>query len=117
MLRNKSNFQISTLICLSSISICNLLIDLPSYIYIYKLACRPIARQRPRKKHVCTAKIRNSNRGRVFLVRSVARCYKQYSWRNELVVGQPPAGKIVSTEAEDIVGIHQQSTTGEDKAN
>jgi hypothetical protein len=31
MLRNKSNFQISTPICLSSISICNLLIDLPSY--------------------------------------------------------------------------------------
>jgi hypothetical protein len=33
MLRNKSIFQISTLICLSSISICNLLIDLPSYYY------------------------------------------------------------------------------------
>jgi hypothetical protein len=32
-LRNKSIFQISTLICLSSISICNLLIDLPSYLY------------------------------------------------------------------------------------
>jgi hypothetical protein len=31
MLRNKSIFQISTLICLSSISICNLLIDLPTY--------------------------------------------------------------------------------------
>jgi hypothetical protein len=31
MLRSKSIFQISTLICLSSISICNLLIDLPSY--------------------------------------------------------------------------------------
>jgi hypothetical protein len=33
MLRNKSLFQISTLICLSSISICNLLIHLPTYIY------------------------------------------------------------------------------------
>jgi hypothetical protein len=32
MLRNKSIFQISTLICLTSISIYNLLIDLPSYI-------------------------------------------------------------------------------------
>jgi hypothetical protein len=32
MFRNKSIFQISTLICLSSISICNLLIDLPTYI-------------------------------------------------------------------------------------
>jgi hypothetical protein len=32
MLRNKSIFQISTLICLSSISICNLLINLPMYL-------------------------------------------------------------------------------------
>jgi hypothetical protein len=32
MLRNESIFQNSTLICLSSISICNLLIDLPTYI-------------------------------------------------------------------------------------
>jgi hypothetical protein len=31
MLRNKSIFQISTLLCLSSISICNLRIDLPMY--------------------------------------------------------------------------------------
>jgi hypothetical protein len=31
MLRNESIFEISTLICLSSISICNLLIDLPMY--------------------------------------------------------------------------------------
>jgi hypothetical protein len=31
-LRNKSIFQMSTLICLSSISICNLLIDLPTYL-------------------------------------------------------------------------------------
>jgi hypothetical protein len=31
MLRNKSIFQISTLICLSSISICNLHIDLLMY--------------------------------------------------------------------------------------
>jgi hypothetical protein len=35
MLRNKSIFQISTLIWLSSISICNLLIDLPSYVCVY----------------------------------------------------------------------------------
>jgi hypothetical protein len=32
MLRNKSIFQISTLIGLTSISVCNLLIDLPAYI-------------------------------------------------------------------------------------
>jgi hypothetical protein len=31
MFRIKSIFQISILICLSSISICNLLTDLPSY--------------------------------------------------------------------------------------
>jgi hypothetical protein len=31
-LRNKSIFQISTLVYFSSISICNLLIDLPSYV-------------------------------------------------------------------------------------
>jgi hypothetical protein len=40
MLKNKSSFQISTLVCLSSIYICNLLIVLPSYIrnkYILKL--------------------------------------------------------------------------------
>jgi hypothetical protein len=32
MLRNNIIFQISTLVCLSSISICNLLIDLPTYL-------------------------------------------------------------------------------------
>jgi hypothetical protein len=51
-------------------------------------------------KHVCTAKIRT-----VFCVLSVPRYYKQDSWSNELVVTQPPAGKKLSTEAEDIVGI------------
>jgi hypothetical protein len=33
------------------------------------------------------------------------------------VVGQLPAGKNVSTEAEDIVEIHDQATTGEDTAD
>jgi hypothetical protein len=32
-------------------------------------------------------------------------------------VRQSPAGKNVSTEAEDIVGIRHQATTGEDIAN
>jgi hypothetical protein len=36
---------------------------------------------------------------------------------NELVVRQSPARKNVSTEAEDIVGIRQKATTGEDMAN
>jgi hypothetical protein len=55
----------------------------------------------------------NSNRGNVFSVRSVPRCYKQDNWSNELVVGQSPAGKNVSTKAEDIVQVCHQATTGE----
>jgi hypothetical protein len=39
------------------------------------------------------------------------------SWSNALVVRQTPAGKNVSTEAEDIVGIRHQATTGEDMAD
>jgi hypothetical protein len=39
------------------------------------------------------------------------------SWNNELVVGQSPAGKNVSTEAEGTVGICHQATTGEDTAD
>jgi hypothetical protein len=32
-------------------------------------------------------------------------------------MGQSPAGKNVSTETEDIGGIHNQATTGEDTAD
>jgi hypothetical protein len=39
------------------------------------------------------------------------------SWNNVLVVRQSPAGKDVSTEAEDIVGIRYQATTDEDITN
>jgi hypothetical protein len=39
------------------------------------------------------------------------------SWSNELVVTQSPAGKGVSTEAEDIIGIRYQAMTDEDIAN
>jgi hypothetical protein len=39
------------------------------------------------------------------------------SWSNELVVRESPAGKKVSTEAEDIVEIRPQATTGEDTAD
>jgi hypothetical protein len=59
----------------------------------------------------------NSNRGAVFPVRSMPRCYKQNSWGNELVVGQSPASKNVSMEAEDSVGISHQETTGEKTAD
>jgi hypothetical protein len=52
--------------------------------------------------------------GDVFSVRSVPRCYKQDSWRNELVVEQSPAGENVSTEGEDTVAMHHQTTTGTD---
>jgi hypothetical protein len=45
-----------------------------------------------------------SNRGKVFSMRSVNRCYKQDIWGNELVVGQSSAGKNVHTEAENTVG-------------
>jgi hypothetical protein len=38
------------------------------------------------------------------------------SWNNELVVRQSPAGMNLSTEAEDIVGILHQASTGEDIA-
>jgi hypothetical protein len=44
-------------------------------------------------------------------------CYKQNSWNSELVVGQLPASKEVSTEAEAIVGIRHQATTGEGTAD
>jgi hypothetical protein len=49
MLSNKSIFQISTLICLNSISICNLIIDLPTCTNLnsrephYALKCRLVA--------------------------------------------------------------------------
>jgi hypothetical protein len=53
----------------------------------------------------------------VFSVQFMPRCYKQDSWINELAVGQSPASKNVSTEAEDIVGIFHQTKTGEDTAD
>jgi hypothetical protein len=53
----------------------------------------------------------------VFSVRSVPRCYKQGKWRNELFMRQSPAGKNMSLEAEDIVEIRHQATTGEDTAD
>jgi hypothetical protein len=43
--------------------------------------------------------------------------YKQNSWSNELVVGQSPASKNVSTEVEGIVGIRHQATNSEDTAD
>jgi hypothetical protein len=38
------------------------------------------------------------------------------SWSNELAARQSSAGKNVSTEAEDMVGIRHQATTGADTA-
>jgi hypothetical protein len=68
------------------------------------------------KKNVCMATIGNSNSEMVFSVQSLLRCYKQNNWSNELIVRQSPAGKNVSMEAEDIVGICNQARTGEDIA-
>jgi hypothetical protein len=47
-------------------------------------------------------------------MRFLPRCYKQDRWTNELVVRQSPTSNNVSMEAEDIVGIRHQVTTGED---
>jgi hypothetical protein len=52
--------------------------------------------------------------GKMFSTRPAPICYKQDRWSNELVMRQSPAGKKLSTEEEDIVGIRQQATTGED---
>jgi hypothetical protein len=94
--------------------------DIPMYKYgqcVNIKACRPVAGQRPRDKQiynksVSTAEIRYSNRGTVFSVPSGPRCFKQGSWSNELVVRQSSAGKNVTAEAEVIVGIRHQPTTG-----
>jgi hypothetical protein len=90
----------------------------------YIVACTPVARQRPvnnNKRLVLSARSAkqqlNSNKGTVFSVRCMPRCYKQDNWSNELVLGQSPVGKNVSMEAEDIVGFHHQATTGEDTAD
>jgi hypothetical protein len=44
-------------------------------------------------------------------------CCKSLHSYAELVVGQSPAGKNMRMKAEDIVRIHHQETTGEDKAD
>jgi hypothetical protein len=56
----------------------------------------------------------NSSRKAPSSKRSVSRSYKQDNSSNELVVGYSPADKNINTEAEDIVGIRHQATTGED---
>jgi hypothetical protein len=42
---------------------------------------------------------------------------KSQSNSDALVAGQSPGGKYISTEAEDIVGIRHQATSGEDTAD
>jgi hypothetical protein len=49
----------------------------------------------------------------MFSVTSVPRYYKHDRRCNELVLGQSPGGENMSTEAEDIVGIRHEATTGE----
>jgi hypothetical protein len=70
----------------------------------------------------CTAAVArqrstSNNKGKVFYVRSVSRCYKQDNWSNELVLGQSLDGKHVSKEAEDIVWVRHQATAGKDTAD
>jgi hypothetical protein len=55
-----------------------------------------------------------NNRTTVCSARSVPRYYKQDNWSDELVVGQSPAYKNVSTEAENIVRIRHQAMTDEE---
>jgi hypothetical protein len=43
--------------------------------------------------------------------------YAVTCWSNELAVRQLPAGKNVTMEAEDVVGIRHQTMTGEDTAD
>jgi hypothetical protein len=43
--------------------------------------------------------------------------FKQDKWSSELFLGQSPAGKNVSMEADDIVEIRHQATTGENTAD
>jgi hypothetical protein len=86
------------------------------------VSCGPAARRRPANNRgmlfpAWSAKQQlESNRGIVFSVLPVPRRYTQDNWDNELLVGQSSAVKNVSTEAEDIVGILHQATTGEDTA-
>jgi hypothetical protein len=94
--------------------------------YYNNVACRPVARRYcttgvARQRHA------NNNRGMMFSAwfakqqmnsnrLRVSRCYKQVNWSNELVVRQSLIGEKVSKEAEVIVGIHHEATTGEDTA-
>lgn len=59
------------------------------------------------------ATIELQQRGTAISVRSVPRCYKQESWSNELVVGQLPVCKNLSSD----VGIRHQAATVEDAAD
>jgi hypothetical protein len=53
----------------------------------------------------------------VFSVWSVPRCYTQDNWSNLLIVGQSPASKNVSMEAEGILGFCHQTMSSEDIAD
>jgi hypothetical protein len=63
-------------------------------------------------KHECLhgKNLKQQQRKSVFCA---VRAEKLYAGLNELVVRQSPAGKNMSTEEEDIVGIRHQATTGE----
>jgi hypothetical protein len=74
------------------------------------VACRPLDRQRPQnnwKTAITMQRSINSNRGTIFSVQSLPRCYKQDSLCGvsgvESIVRQSQANKNESTEAEDIV--------------
>jgi hypothetical protein len=78
-------------------------VQYPACYFDYIVACRPLLGN-DRKisktttsvthKHVFTATIGNSNKGTVFSVRSVPRCYKQDSWSNELLATKRKVSKL-----------------------
>jgi hypothetical protein len=85
--------------------------------------CTSVVRQRPTKNteewcFLCGSISNNltATQERCFM-RSAPKSYKQYNRSNELAVRQSPAGKNISMEAENIVGIRHQATMCGDTAD
>jgi hypothetical protein len=92
------------------------------------VACRPAARQQLRKKQLYNSHYWvTASQTIIFSWQQLETATEEWcflcgqlrvdSWINEVVVRRSPAGKKVNTEAEDIVGIRHQATTGDDIAN
>jgi hypothetical protein len=82
----------------------------------------PFARQWLNSDHMgiptnAKATVDTATVGRCFLCGPCLDVISRTVRSNELVVGQSPAGKNVSTEAGDIIIIHHQATSDEDIAD